>query len=245
MHRYIHLLLFPLLLGRVVESINYAPLACNNGIAEITAPIDDSCIPFSKLVDDTLSADPNGRVVVPCGTCSIVDYDDGSTVNLPNGLNIVGRLHFPTTTNVKISTTVVYVQGLLDLPAPLDGGNELTIHLYGNGTYWFTPYDGSTEAQAVGKKPFVVAGGQIYVQARPMHCQSWTQLIEKVTDYKLRVSNDFANCLNWNDEILVTSSELLFFTDTTVCMLYLSFFAVSSRHFGTHINFYIFHLHDV
>ena len=49
-------LLLPLLLGRVVESINYSPLACNNGVAEVTAPI-DSCTPFSKLVNETLSAD--------------------------------------------------------------------------------------------------------------------------------------------------------------------------------------------
>ncbi len=82
--------------------------------AEITAPTDiDSCTPFSNLVNETQSADPDGRVVVPFGTCSIVDYTDGETVTLPNGLNIVGRLHFPTTSNVKISTTVVYVQAVI------------------------------------------------------------------------------------------------------------------------------------
>ena len=199
-------LLLPLLLGRVVESINYSPLACNDGVAEVTAPI-DSCTPFSKLVNETLSADQSGRIVVPCGTCSIIDYTDGETVTLPNGLNIVGRLHFPSTSNVKISTTMVYVQGLLDLPTPLESGNEVTINLYGSDEYWFAPYDGSTDAQAVGKKPFVVAGGKIHIQAVPNECEAWSHLVEKVTDYKLRVSNDFADCLKWNDELLVTSSK--------------------------------------
>mmetsp|Transcript_22780 Transcript_22780/g.35012 ORF Transcript_22780/g.35012 Transcript_22780/m.35012 type:complete len:125 (-) Transcript_22780:549-923(-) len=81
------------LLGQVVKSqSNYAPLSCNaNTVVDINAPI-DTCTPFSQLVNETLSADPNGRIVVPCGTCSIVDYTDGSTIDLPNGLNIVGRL---------------------------------------------------------------------------------------------------------------------------------------------------------
>jgi len=144
------------LLGQVVKSqSNYAPLSCNaNTVVDINAPI-DTCTPFSQLVNETLSADPNGRIVVPCGTCSIVDYTDGSTIDLPNGLNIVGRLHFPTSTNVRITTTNVYVQGLFDLPTPLDSNNELTIHLYGTNEYWFTPYDGSTDARSVGKKPFL------------------------------------------------------------------------------------------
>lgn len=199
-------ILLPLLLGRVVESINYSSLACNDGVAEITAPI-DSCTPFSNLVNETLSADPDGRVVVRCGSCSIVDYTDGETITLPNGLNIVGRLHFPSTSNVKISTTMVYVQGLLDLPEPLEGGNKVTMNLFGTEEYWFTPYGGSTDAQAVGKKPFVVAGGKIHIQAVPKECESWTHLIEKVTDFSLKVSNDFAHCLKWNDQLLVTSSK--------------------------------------
>ena len=196
------------LLGQTVESqLNYAPLSCNdNTVVDINGPI-DMCTPFSQLVNETLTADPNARIVVPCGLCSIVDYTNGSTIILPNGLNIVGRLHFPTSTNVKIETTNIYVQGLFDLPSPLDNNNELTIHLYGTNEYWFSPHDGSTGAQKVGKKPFVVAGGQIHIQAVDEACESWTQLITKVDDYSLRVKNDFADCLKLNDEILVTSSK--------------------------------------
>ncbi len=81
------------------------------------------------------------------------------------------------------------------------------MNFYGTDEYWFTPHDGSTDAQAVGKKPFVVAGGKINIQAVPKECESWTHLIEKVTDHSLKVSNDFAHCLKWNDQLLVTSSK--------------------------------------
>lgn len=202
-----------LLAGQAVltHGIRYTPLACNVGIADdVDAPL-DSCTPFSTLVDTTLSADPNARVTVPCGTCAIVDYTDGSTVSFPGGLDVVGRLHFPTTTNVLFETPMIYVQGLFDLPAPLETPNRLTVKLVGTQSYWFTPYDGSTSAQSVGKKPFVVAGGgKIHVRAVPEHCPAWTHLVEKENDNRIVVNSEFASCVEVGDQILVTSSEFMF-----------------------------------
>lgn len=81
----------------------YSPLQCN-----VDAAIDNdeacltSAVSFKSLVEEYTSTTiaSNGTtaaapLVIPCGQCVNVDYDNGTTVTLPGGLDVVGRLHFP------------------------------------------------------------------------------------------------------------------------------------------------------
>ena len=122
--------------------------------------------PFSSLVASAAAS--NSRVVVPCNTCAVVDYTSYETVDLPEGLDVVGRLIFPSTANVMLNATSVFVQGMLDLETP-DEGNRVTVNLYGGvEEVYFYPhdqcdggYDPSCEhRENLGFKPFVVAGGK-------------------------------------------------------------------------------------
>lgn len=207
----------------------YKPLQCNEAILA-----NDTClasaVPFSNLVADQLGANPiNGPVVVPCGQCVAVDITDGSTLTLPKGLDIIGRLHFPPTANVVINTTAVFVQGQLDMtePTTTPGADDIftsshndpqaavTITLFGVEDQYFFPYTGCngeyldtcTEKKNLGTKPIVVAGGKLNIQARNSTCPSWTHLVEKVSDTELRLDSAFASCVNVGDSLAVTSDE--------------------------------------
>lgn len=162
------------------RSLLYAPSSCNDGVE--TEP----CLDFSSLVEAALSAD--SAAVVPCGECYAVDYDDSSTVTLPNGLDVLGRLRFPETASVTINTTSVVVQGLWDMEKPA-AGNKVKITLYGTEEktlYHMSKCGGEghenaldlecTDVENVGKKPFIVAGGKVNINAIDSTCPSWTKL---------------------------------------------------------------------
>lgn len=142
---------------------HYEPLSCNVDISSCDVA---SATPLSTLVAATNNS--TSHVVVPCNTCAYVDYTEGEVINLPNGLDVVGRLIFPSTANVELELKAVFVQGMLDITKP-DGGNKVTISLYGDTEeVYFYPhescsgsYDPSCVHRAnVGFKPIVVAGGE-------------------------------------------------------------------------------------
>ena len=155
-----------LTLGAVpIQSKDYYELGCNANIESEECLT--NAVPFSELV----TAAPAMRIVVPCGICAFMDYTDGSTVTLPpNGLDIVGRLHFPSTANVILNTTAVIVQGMLDMTAPdAASGNQVKVTLYGTEEQFAYPYDscdgGYSETcsgrENMGKKPIAIVGGKI------------------------------------------------------------------------------------
>ena len=146
----------------------YGPLQCN-----IDASIDidtneclSSAVNFSTLLS-TLSSTP---VTIPCGICVIMDYENGSTVHIPGGLNVLGRLHFPSSANVILKTTFVFVQGIWSMEIPTEG-NLVKITLYGIEDQFLYPHDlcgtisnifdvPCKHKKKFGRKPFVVAGGK-------------------------------------------------------------------------------------
>ena len=130
----------------------YEPLSCNTDIASCDVA---SATPLSSLVD---AADPTSHVTIPCNTCAYVDYTDGSTVTLPNGIDVVGRLIFPSSANVELKVKAIFVQGMLDIAKP-DAGNKVTVHMYGDTEVEFYPHDEPNMPSNVGYKPIVVAGG--------------------------------------------------------------------------------------
>jgi hypothetical protein len=104
-----------------------------------------------------------------------VDYTDGSTVTLLPGdgslhLHIKGRLHFPPTSSVTLNATAVFVEGLLDIPSGIDEEKEVKFSLYGQEEWYYYPHMmclygdvNCMHRKSVGKKPIVVAGGDIHI----------------------------------------------------------------------------------
>ena len=150
----------------------FAPLECNDSIDT------DECLSNAVGFSTLFSENQTGLLTIPCGKCVVMDYTDGSTITIPGGLNVVGRLHFPSSANVKVRSTAVFVQGSWSMETP-DEGNSVTISLYGSGEKTMYPhsecctniddvygYDCSCSVpEAIGKKPFVVAGGKCFCKS--------------------------------------------------------------------------------
>jgi hypothetical protein len=106
------------------EHTMFHPLSCNSDLATLTSPTD--CAALSAFLNATdLSSD--AEVVVPCGTCVVADYDvllagaGSSVIDLRNGLNIEGLLHFPPPPagqSIQVRTPHVVVQGELRIDSP-------------------------------------------------------------------------------------------------------------------------------
>ena len=136
----------------------FSPLNCNQNIE-----IADCTTTFSSLWN-TASAQ-NDEVVIPCGTCAVVDYTDGSTITFNKGLSIQGKLFFPPTANVEIYTSHVFVMGVLQMEPPVVG-NKVKFRFFGVANQYLHPIDNNAHACDatagcnMGKKPFAVAGGK-------------------------------------------------------------------------------------
>ena len=198
-----------------VNALEYQTPTCNVALNTCS---NSSGTPLSSLI--ATAADNNTTVVVPCNACAYVDITDGSTVDLPYGIDIVGRLMFPPSANLEIKTTSVIVQGMMDIPR-LDTGNKITFNMYGTEDVYYYPhdecngsYDPSCEHRKnVGMKPIVVAGGKMNIEAVDTSCPSWTKLKYKAGDDLLMLDSEFASCLKVGDDILVTSSTTKWYDD--------------------------------
>eukprot|EP00957_Ditylum_brightwellii_P212067 15366923-Ditylum_brightwellii.AAC.1 len=127
-------------------------------------------------------------VVVPCGTCATVDVTSGETIDMPHGLEVLGKLVFPSSANLVINTTAVFVQGELNMGIP-DNDNIVKLTFYGTEDVDFypaeqcggegtgTPRDNNCmHKKNLSKKPFIVAGGKLDIAAVDPTCPSWTTL---------------------------------------------------------------------
>ena len=81
--------------------------ACTEEIEEVVCTTS-----FRELVENS---DENEVLVIPCGECIVVDYDDQSEIILPNGLSIEGKLYLPSTTSITLRTKFVWVSGILEV----------------------------------------------------------------------------------------------------------------------------------
>lgn len=120
--------------------MDYAPLQCN---ADAVPSIESqNCLSSAASLSSLLAAHGSSMMplTIPCGTCAVVDHTDGSTIDVPGGINVLGRLHFPPASNVVIITTAVFVQGLLSAEEP-SPGNKVKISLYGNDDVTFYPHE--------------------------------------------------------------------------------------------------------
>jgi len=136
------------------------------------------------------SLSPESTLVIPCGQCYTWDLDGNYTFN--KGIDIIGRLVFPETVKTKIETTYLIVQGQLDVTNSKTVNPDhqsLKIVLTGStDVKWKSsvnpsPCSGFSGGKCnLGKKPFVVAGGKLNIQALPSSCVTKTTV--KKTIYK-------------------------------------------------------------
>lgn len=185
--------------------MDFAPLQCNvNAIPSIES---SECLLSASPLSSLIAAHGSSTLplTVPCGACVVADQTDGSTVTIPGGLNILGRLHFPPTAHVTVKTTSVIVQGMLSAEEP-SVGNKVKVTLFGTDEVMFYPHEqccmGTAghhrglrsnvgqgreltqngcdlqcpHAKNVSMKPIVVAGGKLDIRAVNPTCPSWTVL---------------------------------------------------------------------
>jgi hypothetical protein len=152
--------------------------SCNHDMIETLYNDDSFCcnVTFSSLIDEQNIDDE--ELVIPCGTCVIVDIMDGATLDLPHGLNVDGMLYFPPTANLEIQTTHVIVVGMFKMETPVPG-HHVKIHLYGEtdvvyDNVYNLPQCGSS--CNFGSKPIAVIGGRLEVEGYPTACPSWEKL---------------------------------------------------------------------
>lgn len=209
------------------SEILFAPLSCNNELDV------SKCNTGSTLSSILSNADTSNEVKIPCGICALVDTTDGSTVAIPSGLNIEGMLYFPSSSNVIIETTHIFVQGKLkmDPPAPTSS-NSIRIRMVGGDDQYLHPHEENAASCdedtgcSVGKKAIIVAGGQLDINGLyDSDCPSFTHLKALPSATQIQVENTkdpgtpvfiqfeenpiktATDCWGVGDEILITNSK--------------------------------------
>jgi G8 domain len=135
----------------------FAPLSCNS--------VFSACQPFTTVFG---SSDMyTNRMTIPCGSCITMDHP-GPTVTFVDGLDIRGKLIFPDNYNLKVVSSLIVVQGALEMTAskPVDGSPQIIFYLTGTGQKTFTPAANNAGFCGVGDciagiRSIVVAGGRL------------------------------------------------------------------------------------
>lgn len=137
------------------------PLICNRQLESAT------CTMWSERIgtDSVFSR----RVTIDCGECVIMDHA-GDTLTFHRGLDVRGKLIFPDGYKLNIISTMIAVQGHLEMTAtkPVDGIPSIKFTMIGSNELQtlFTMgenrgvCDGEPEC-VVGKKSITVAGGRV------------------------------------------------------------------------------------
>jgi len=171
----------------------FYPLTCN---ANLTL-LDCSLNKTSTLIMPSSGETP---FTIPCGMC--YTFDLGSNVSLPTGLVVIGKLVFPVNYKTSIYTSFVLVQGemVVRSNSSVIAPENLSVRFVLTGTSdTFIDTSNSdpntlacnTSVCNAGKKPFIVAGGKVDIQAFPPSCMSWTKIKDTVLQNPLKNSSLF------------------------------------------------------
>ena len=186
---------------------DFVPLACNANIA--TA----SCTPWTSQFGSATTF--NERIVIPCGQCVTMDVV-GGTLDLLGGLDVIGKLVFPDGYKLNLSSSVIAVQGHLEMTATktVDGIPNIKITMIGSVDRSFTPIEANTKAcnGAVtcnaGKKGIIVAGGKVNIRGIPNATPAWIRLYDVVgtsnNPSTILVSNSVIGKWGIGAQILIT-----------------------------------------
>jgi hypothetical protein len=181
------------------HSASLQPLPCNKDLV-----YDSPCeLLWSEAFPTSILDALNVPAKIECGTCVKLDNITGP-VSIPTGLNIEGKLLIDSADyyylegqgdgGVTITTPFVLVQGILEIKSdravsPTDSTElvkivlddstltagaevlDLSQHVHMHNAAFCHMHSCS-----VGKKPIIVAGGKLDIQALPAACPSWTSL---------------------------------------------------------------------
>jgi len=111
-------------------------------------------------------------------------------LTLAGGLDIQGKLVFPDGYQLTLAAPFIRVQGKLHMTSTKipNGVEDVKFLLTGTDETLtkFTPHDNNAMACdgecSVGKKPIVVAGGELEIQALPENTTTWLPLYDIATD---------------------------------------------------------------
>jgi len=147
-------------------------LSYNVGLSVTNCSSDNPLSPFFS---------PNNETKIPCGICATVDTTDGSTLSFPNGLNVEEMLYFPSTSDVVIETSQIFVQGVFKINLP-EINNTVCIYIISSAEKYLLPHPenfiqcGSNWC-GMGKKVIIVARGTIDIDGvSDSDCLAWTAL---------------------------------------------------------------------
>jgi G8 domain len=139
---------------------DFLPLTCNANLASV------ACSKWSLVFGTSVSQ--AARITIPCGQC--VTMDHVGNLELLGGLDVIGKLVFPDGYNVNLTSTMIVVQGELQMTSskPVDGVPAIRFTMIGNdNSLTFTPVDVNANACkgvstcSIGKKAIIVAGGKV------------------------------------------------------------------------------------
>jgi len=170
----------------------HQPLSCNIGLEQV------SCTSFKEFFDRT---NKDGTLVIPCGECLKVDYEDGTELQLPHGLSINGKLYFDSNANITLRTKFVWVVGLLEIETP-DTGKQVKFSLYGDELQNYTAVNPdsmicSNAGCNLGSKVIAVVGGKLDIKGAEDNCPAW----EKLTNIGKLTPRPFENHLPCTGDI--------------------------------------------
>jgi G8 domain len=154
---------------------DFVPLTCNANLDAAT------CTSWSSKFGAESSY--STRLVIPCGECVTMDLSSEGLVLLA-GIDIIGKLVFPDGYKLNLSSTVIAIQGELEMTATktVDGIPNIKFTMIGNNDKFFNPVDVNAGAChgavscSVGKKAIVVAGGKVTIHGLPPNTLAWTRL---------------------------------------------------------------------
>jgi hypothetical protein len=172
---------------------NFTFLECNQHLD------DQPCATTWTLFFGTKSLHTS-TIVIPCGQCILMDYRPTPTetakfLTLQNGLDIQGKLVFADGYQLHLKTSHIIVQGVLQMKStkPINGIPDVRIEWInpssissndGNNSQSvnFQPADSNRDKCQgnrcdIGRKPFVVAGGQVVIRGLPLpNMPTWVPL---------------------------------------------------------------------
>ena len=164
------------------ETWTFRRLHCNEDLSSAPCVTTWSSM-FTKITSHSK------EVVIPCGVCITMDHSSSATLTLGGGLDIQGKLIFPNGYQLTLQTPFIRVQGELQMYSTKIPNGEADLRFILTGTdenvTQFLPADSNSDACdgnicKVGKKPIVIAGGKLVVEALPLGFPTWVHLYDVV-----------------------------------------------------------------
>lgn len=146
---------------RQLEADDFVPLGCNSKL--------DTAICSSWSTRIGKQNVHTKRVTVQCGECVRMDHA-GETIVFEKGLDIRGKLVFPDGYKIQVFSTMITVQGHLEMTATkgVDGKPAITFTMIGDDANLTMTPIGENKLKCnggqtcpVGKKSITVAGGNV------------------------------------------------------------------------------------